>query len=236
MRVAIVEDELHTRKEIRRLLERYAAENSVSFQITEFADGDSITENYSGCYDLILMDVEMPFVDGMTAAEEIRKADQEVTIIFITNAPQYAIKGYKVGALDYILKPVSYYAFSESIKRAITKIKARHPDDSFITISVKGGARKIEVGSIDYVEVIDHDLFFHVGNDVIETRGTIRDVENQLAPYHFFKCNKGCLINLAKVTGYHRNDVVVGKTTLPVSRSRKKPLQEAIHAYLDGVT
>ena len=93
MKVAIVEDELHTRKEIKRLLERYAAENSVSFQITEFADGDSITENYSGCYDLILMDVEMPFVDGMTAAEEIRKADQEVTIIFITNAPQYAIKG-----------------------------------------------------------------------------------------------------------------------------------------------
>lgn len=236
MRVAIVEDELHTRREIKRLLERYAAENSVSFHITEFADGDSITENYSGCYDLILMDVEMPFVDGMTASEEIRRVDQEVTIIFITNAPQYAIKGYKVGALAYILKPVSYYAFSESVKRAIMKIRARHPDDNYITISVKGGARKIGVSSIDYVEVIDHDLFFHVGTDVIGTRGTIREVENELAPHHFFKCNKGCLINLAKVTGYHKNDVIVGNSTLPVSRSRKKQLQEAIHAYLDGVT
>ena len=86
------------------------------------------------------------------------------------------------------------------------------------------------------MEVIDHDLFFHAGEELIETRGTIRDVENELAPYHFFKCNKGCLINLAKVTGYNKNDVVVGKNTLPVSRSRKKPLQEAIHAYLDGVT
>ena len=236
MRVAIVDDEFNTRREIRRLLERYAAETGTSFQITEFADGDSITERYSGGYDLILMDIEMPFVDGMTAAGEIRKADQEVTIIFITNAPQYAIKGYKVGALDYILKPVSYYAFSESIKRALAKIKARQPDDNFITISVKGGVRRIGVASIDYVEVIDHDLFFHVGEEVIETRGTIRDVENELAPHHFFKCNKGCLINLAKVTGYHKNDVVVGKNTLPVSRSRKKPLQEAIHAYLDGVT
>lgn len=100
MKIAIAEDELHTRKEIRKLLERYAAENGVSFQIAEFSDGDGITEKYSGDYDLILMDVEMPFVDGMTAAEEIRKMDQEVTIIFITNAPQYAIKGYKVGALD----------------------------------------------------------------------------------------------------------------------------------------
>ena len=236
MRVAIVEDELHTRREIRRLLERYADENGVSFQIAEFADGDSITDNYKGCYDLILMDVEMPFVDGMTAAEEIRRSDQEVTIIFITNAPQYAIKGYKVGALDYILKPVSYYAFSESIKRALAKIKARQPDDNHITISVNGGVRRIGVASIDYVEVIDHDLFFHVGTDVIGTRGTIREVENELAPHHFFKCNKGCLINLAKVTGYHKNDVIIGNSTLPVSRSRKKQLQEAIHAYLDGVT
>ena len=236
MRVAIVEDELYTRKEIKKLLEKYGTENGVSFQITEFADGDSITENYSSSYDLILMDVEMPFVDGMTASEEIRKVDQEVTIIFITNAPQYAIKGYKVGALDYILKPVSYYAFSESLKRAIMKIRARHPEDNYITISVKGGVRKIGINSIDYVEVIDHDLYFHVGTSLIETRGTIREVENQLAPYHFFKCNKGCLINLAKVTGYHRNDVIVGNSTLPVSRSRKKLLQEAIHAYLDGVT
>ncbi len=160
MRVAIVEDELHTRKEIKELLEKYAAENGVSFQITEFADGDSITENYSSSYDLILMDVEMPFVDGMTASEEIRKVDQEVTIIFITNAPQYAIKGYKVGALDYILKPVSYYAFSESLKRAIMKIRARHPDDNYITISVKGGVRKIGINSIDYGESIGSLPFF----------------------------------------------------------------------------
>ena len=236
MRVAIVDDEFHTRREIRRLLERYAAETGTSFQITEFADGDSITERYSGGYDMILMDIEMPFVDGMTAAGEIRKADQEVTIIFITNAPQYAIKGYKVGALDYILKPVSYYAFSESIRRAVMKIKARRPDDDYITVSVKGGARKIGVSSIDYVEVIDHDLFFHAGEELIETRGTISEVENKLASHHFFKCNKGCLINLAKVTGYHKSDVIVGKNTLPVSRARKKPLQEAIHEYLDGVT
>ena len=236
MKIAIAEDELHTRKEIRKLLERYAAENGVSFQIAEFSDGDGITEKYSGDYDLILMDVEMPFVDGMTAAEEIRKMDQEVTIIFITNAPQYAIKGYKVGALDYILKPVNYYAFSESIRRALGKIRVRRSEESFIRIPVKGGARKVDVSSIDYVEVIDHDLFYHKGAEVIETRGTMREAESELEPYHFFKCNKGCLINLAKVRGYQRNDVIVGSHTLQVSRSRRKPLQEAIHAYLDGMT
>ncbi len=235
MKIAIVEDELHTRRELGRYLERYAKENGVSFQIEEFADGDAITQKYTAEYDIILMDVEMPFVDGMTAAEEIRRTDQEVTIIFITNAPQYAIKGYKVGALDYILKPVSYYAFSESIKRAVKKIRARLPAEDCISVPVKGGIRKLEIGAIDYVEVIDHDLYYHIPGEVIVTRGTMRDVENALAGYTFFKCNKGCLINLAKVTGYQKNDVIVSGDVIQVSRSRKKPFQEAIHAYLDGM-
>ena len=63
----------------------------------------------------------MKFVDGMTAAEEIRKMDSEVVIIFITNMTQYAIRGYEVDALDYVLKPVSYFAFSQKLKRDVYK-------------------------------------------------------------------------------------------------------------------
>ena len=71
------------------------------------------------------MDIEMKFVNGMSAAEEIRKVDSEVTIIFITNTPQYAVRGYEVGALDYILKPVPYFTFSQKLNRAVQKIKKR---------------------------------------------------------------------------------------------------------------
>ena len=74
-----------------------------------------IAVDYRAVYDIILMDIEMRFMDGMTAAEKIREHDSEVVIIFITNMPQYAIKGYRVDALDYVLKPVSYFAFSQRI-------------------------------------------------------------------------------------------------------------------------
>ena len=234
MKVAIVDDELHIRHEFRRNLERYASENGVSFQIVEFADGDAIAADYSAVFDIILMDIEMPFVNGMTAAEEIRAVDEDVTIIFLTNAPQYAIKGYKVGALDYILKPVSYYAFSETIRRAIAKRQALSLREDFLTVHVKGGVRRIKIGSILYTEVIDHDLYFHTLDSVIQTRGTIREVESDLASYHFFKCNKGCLINLAYVEGYHGNVVKVRSEELQISRTRKKPLLEALNAYFDG--
>ena len=69
------------------------------------------------------MDIEMKFINGMTAAEEIRRVDSKVIIIFITYMAQYAIQGYKVGALDYILKPVSYFAFSKHIGDAIARVK-----------------------------------------------------------------------------------------------------------------
>ncbi len=74
------------------------------------------------------MDVEMKFMDGMSAAEEIRKMDTEVVIIFITNMAQYAIRGYAVDALDYVLKPVSYFAFSQRLNRAIGRMKKRDKD------------------------------------------------------------------------------------------------------------
>lgn len=104
-------------------MRQYEKENGEAFDITIYSDGDQIVNKYRSQYDIILMDVEMKFMDGMSAAEEIRKVDTEVVIIFITNMAQYAIRGYAVDALDYVLKPVSYFAFSQRLNRAIGRMK-----------------------------------------------------------------------------------------------------------------
>ena len=109
IKIAIVEDDAIYSSQFKQYLNKYELENGEDFDITFYSDGDMIVEDYHSQFDIILMDVEMRFMDGMTAAEEIRKTDKEVVIIFITNMPQYAIRGYAVEALDYILKPVSYY-------------------------------------------------------------------------------------------------------------------------------
>ena len=107
LRIAIVEDDRNYIQQLQRYLQRYSQESEQAMDISVFTDGDEITEGYRPVYDIILMDVEMSFMNGMTAAQEIRKLDPEVVIIFITNMVQYAIQGYSVGALDYVLKPVS---------------------------------------------------------------------------------------------------------------------------------
>ena len=74
-------------------------------------DGAVIAEHYEPGYDIIFMDVEMPGLDGFGAAEKIRAVDADAVLVFVTNMAQYAIKGYEVDALDYVLKPVNYYQF-----------------------------------------------------------------------------------------------------------------------------
>ena len=116
--IAVVEDDSSASQQIQNYLSLYQKGNEQEFSVTVFADGLSILEDYHPTWDIILMDIEMPLMDGMTAAKRIRELDQSVIIIFITNMAKYAIKGYEVGALDFVLKPVSYFAFSLKITKA----------------------------------------------------------------------------------------------------------------------
>lgn len=144
--IAVVEDSAQDRAVLDSYLEKYQQEKNCHFQITHFSDGDEIALGYKGGYDLILMDIEMTFMDGMSAAEEIRRADPEVLIIFITNSPQYAIKGYAVQALDYILKPLSYYAFCQRMNHVRELLGRRQKH--FLTVPCAGGVQKLDASDI----------------------------------------------------------------------------------------
>lgn len=233
IRVALVEDDPNYRTELTEYLRRYEQESGEKFRITVFTDGDEIAENYKADYDIILMDIEMTFMDGMTAAERIRDVDSEVVIIFITNMPQYVMKGYKVDALDYVLKPITYFAFTQRIERAMDRMRRR--TSRFITIAIRGGMQKLDISRITYVEVRDHDLIFHTVNGDILSKGSMKELEEELEPEHFFRCNKCYLINLEYVESVQNNDVQVAKDMVQVSRSRKKALMDALNDYMNEV-
>ncbi|MBQ3029988.1 MAG: response regulator transcription factor, partial [Agathobacter sp.] len=184
---------------------------------------------YKPVYDIILMDVEMKFMDGMSAAEEIRKVDTEVVIIFITNMPQYAIRGYAVDALDYVLKPVSYFAFSQRLNRAISRMKKR--ESKTLSISIKGGTVRLDVANITYIESQGHTLIFHTVSGDYETSGTMKELEADLAEVNFYRGNKGYLINLAHVEGIKEGCAVVRGEQLLLSRARKREFMETLTRY-----
>mgnify|MGYP001632116583 CR=1 FL=1 len=124
-RIAIVEDEAAVREQLAGYVQRYTRQYGTPFEVTEFADGMEILEDYRPQFDIIFLDVEMKHLDGMETARRIRERDGGVLIVFITNMAQYAIRGYAVGALDYVLKPVPYFAFSQQLQKALGQLKKR---------------------------------------------------------------------------------------------------------------
>lgn len=156
IRVALVEDEESSQRTLTEYLERFSQEINEKIHVSIFPDGAEIVEDYRGNYDIILMDILMRYMDGMEAASEIRKVDKEVVILFITSTPQYVMKGYTVDALDYVLKPVSYFAFSQRMQRALERMK--HRTRKFISVPFQGGMRKLDISQIRYIEVVNHSL------------------------------------------------------------------------------
>ena len=233
LRIAVVEDDKTYAAQLKEYLVRYGTEKNQKISVALFPDGEDIVTDYSAEFDIILMDVEMMFMDGMTTAERIREKDNEVVIIFITNMPQYAIQGYKVDALDYVLKPISYFALSQRIDRALTRVKKK--EATYITVAQKGGKKKLNVDKICYVEVRDHDLIYHSTKGDIVTKSSMKEAEDTLGGTKFYRCNRCYLVNLEYVEDFRGNDVTVASDVIQVSRARKKAFMDALNDYMNEV-
>ena len=221
IRVAVVEDDAEVQGVLQEYIRRYTRQYGTEFEVSVFADGVDILEDYRAVYDVIFLDVEMKHLDGMTTAERIRQMDADVILIFITNMAQYALKGYKVGALDYIVKPVSYFSVADCMRRAFLNAPRRAKKRILLNLSA---TETVSVAAEDilYVEKHTNTLTFHTTRGVWEMRGTMRDVEAELEGEWFSRCISGCLVNLRFVERTTKNSVFVGGEELPLARQRRK--------------
>ena len=232
IRVAIVEDEAAVREQLAGYVQRCTRQYGTLFEVTMFTDGLEILEEYRPVYDIIFLDVEMPQLDGMETARRIRAMDSEVQLIFITNMAQYAIKGYAVGALDYVLKPVPYFAFSQQLRKAEEQLRrrARH----YLALPVEGGMRRLDSSLIYYLESEGHRVHFYTEEGDFVAAGTLKAFEEKLAERPFARCNSGYLVNLAQVKSVQQGMVQVGPYELQVSRPRRKAFLAALADHIGG--
>lgn len=230
--IAVVEDNDTVREELCGFIARYAQESGQRLDVTPFSDGSQIVNPYRPGFDIIFLDIEMPTLGGMPTAERIRLLDPDVVLIFVTNMAQYAIRGYEVDALDFVLKPVSYYQFSTKLERALQRIRRRRGGQ--VALQVGGGVQLLSTDDILYLETRDRLLHYHTASGVWSVRGSLQKAEKDLAGYHFVRCNQCYLVNLRHVRGVQDDYVQVGQEKLEISRRQRAAFLAAVAAYVGG--
>ncbi|MFV0465258.1 MAG: LytR/AlgR family response regulator transcription factor [Lachnospiraceae bacterium] len=233
IRVAIVDDDTKSKNILEGYTKKYAKESGETFSISLFSDGLDIAEEYKAEYDVIFLDVKMKFMDGMKAAEKIRELDSDVLLIFITNMTQYALKGYEVQAMNYLIKPITYFAFSQELQKACAKINER--TNAYFYVRTDTGIRRLNVEQILYLESKRHQIIVHTETDSYATRDTMKNVESMLLKYKFVRCHNCFLVNLKYVDGVVQNQVIVKGEELAISRPRKKEFLDELTNYIGGV-
>lgn len=231
-KIAVVEDNDAVRAELCGFIAQYAQESGSQLDVTPFSDGAQVVEPYRPGFDIIFLDIEMPTLGGMPTAERIRLLDPDVVLIFVTNMAQYAVRGYEVDALDFVLKPVNYYQFSTKLARALQRIQRRRGGQ--ITLQTPGGAQQLDTDAILYLETRDRLLHYHTADKVWSVRGSLLKSEKELAPYHFARCNQCYLVNLRHVKGVQDDLVQVGEERLEISRRQRAAFLAAVASYVGG--
>lgn len=230
LKIAVVDDEDCYIDQMQEYIGQYAREKKREIQVETFHDGSELLADYRPCFDIILLDIEMKEMSGMEAARAIRMQDQDVVLVFITNMAQYAIHGYEVGALDYVLKPINYYTFSVRLERAISRVKKRQPEE--ILLNISDGVKRIKADCIHYVEVQNRMLHYHTEDGVFVVRGTLQGAEELLRECHFVRCNHWYLVNLQFVSEIRKNLVIVAGDELEISRRNRTAFLSALTDYM----
>ena len=181
--------------------------------------------------ELLFLDIQMPNLSGL---ELSRLLPPEMKVIFITAFEQYAVEGFRVEALDYLLKPVSYGAFCTKLSRAIQRVQRRKGGQVALQLS-GGGMQLLDTGDILYLETRNRMLYYHTATQEYAVRGSLAGAEKQLAAYHFARCNQCYLVNLQYVRGVENDFVQVGDARLEISRRQKAAFMTAVASYLGGV-
>lgn len=225
LRIAVADDEASEREYLCRMLQRFADERGLSFDIQTYDDGSALLDLPQEP-DIILLDIEMQGVDGMKAARRLRSAGVSSQIMFVTNMAQYAIKGYEVDALDFLVKPVRYPTFAFKFERAVREASQRRRVR--VKLETKNGLKLVDASEIRFVEVKGHKLTYHTTSGDVEVWGTMKEAAAPLEGHGFASCNACYLVNLDQVTGLEGDFVLVGPDSLKMSRGKRAAFVDAL--------
>ena len=232
IRIAIVEDEKQSSDLLCQMISRYASETETDMETVAYPSAVAFLTNYQASFDIVFMDIEMPYLNGMEGAAKLREIDHTTLLIFATNLGQMAAMGYSVEAFDFIVKPISYEILRDKLKRAVLRLKQNRINN--VSFKSRGAIITLPSSEIRYLEVRNHQMIIHADSGDYPVYGAMSGMCRQLEPLGFSLCNSCYLVNLRFVRKVEKYSVTVGADVLQISHPRKKAFLQALNDYIGG--
>ena len=232
-RVAIVDDNQIDAEYVQSILGAWSRERQAGVQAQRFVSAENFLFHYAEDkeWDILLLDIEMGAMDGISLAKRIRQDNETVQIVFVTGFGDYISEGYEVSALHYLMKPVKQEKLFAVLDRAIA---AMQKTERAILLPVGGEMLRLPVGQVQYVEAFSHTAAIVTDTDTIQVKMSISEIEKLLGD-GFARCHRSYLIGLKHIARLSKTEVILdnGKT-LPLSRSAAVTVHNAFISYYTG--
>lgn len=223
---AICDDEATVIEYVSGIVTDWAKENGHDVQLRTFSSAENFLFSYEdeNDYDVLLLDVEMGEMDGVSLAKTIRKKNETVQIVFITGYSEYISEGYEVSALHYLMKPVKKEKLYEVLNRAAEKIQK---NERMLILEISGETIRIPFHEVRYVDVNANYVTIH-GKEEYTVKKTLGDIQKELDE-RFFKVGRSSIVNLNMVQRVTKTDAYLSDgSMIPLPRGAYEPLNRAI--------
>ena len=235
IRVAICDDSSASLLQTKFMIEHWDSPIAQNISIELFEDGDTLLLSHAKApFDIILLDIVMPLLNGIETARELREKDTTVKIVFLTCSSEFAVESYSVKASNYLLKPVNpdnLFACLEDLADELQSIP------KYMIIKGMNCTNRIILQDVEHIEAQGkHVVLFLSGNRTIESPDPFYTFENSLAlDDGFYKCHRSYIVNIRHIDNYTHSEIVMRSgRRIPIARSCQKSFESAYFRVVFG--
>lgn len=228
--IAICDDEPVMLKHIKELVLEFFSSRNMEIQIFMFLNGEELL-NCDKDIDILFLDIQMKQLDGIETAKKMRNKRYKGFLVFITVLKEMVFQSFEVQPFDYLLKPIEYDSFKNTMERLILSLKNSGKEKLLIQRGNESSI--ISFGEIIFCEIIDRKVYLHLKSaDVINYYDKIENLETKL-DNRFFRCHRSYLINMQYLISYKNGTAYMAENhQIPVSRLRSKEFSNVILQYM----
>ncbi len=230
MNIAIVDDERIFLKELHNKIDSLGMSD---YKVYEFESGESFLSIFEkGKFDIIILDVEMPGINGLETAEKIRESDKTVILSFLTNYSEFAIQGYEVNAFRYILKTQPDYLYMQQLQSIFDEYRQTHKAYAYSNQNMSFRYKLID---ILYFEIFNRQILLHTTERNVEYYGNLSDIYEELKEFNFIKPGKSYVVNLEHIKNIDKNFLIMSNgDKILIGRTYKKDVVTRYLNFMSG--